>query len=457
MPEFFGSDGPYFLQFLVIFLVILVLLMGAALLFRRLVGRGLSLSAGSGQRGRQPRLGIVDIYELDRQRQLILLRRDNVEHLLLVGGPNDVVVERNVIRSAGTRMPGENLMRPEPASELPPPTSETLPRPAEPPFEMPVVVPPPLPGEHAVPAARTPPLDPALFAPESEPFVPPDPAEPARSRIGISQVGRILRRTPPPLVNPRPERLVEPAETQPLAAPETEGAPLRAPVMAGEDPRPVDPAVLSDMARQLETALRRPSSAVTPPPGRPAEPEAALAGVPHAPPAEPDASPPDPVAAAMAASQVLSPPFPAESSEPKPEATIEAAPAPKTEPTPKPTPPAKPDVTVKPAPAANPTPAERAPALAEAKPAATPKPAPEAKPTAAPVADPKPAPTAPKPAAIEPKPAPLDTKPAPRAVPAPSEKPAKPADEVKPTQQPFTLEEIETEFARLLGRQIDKN
>ena len=49
-------------------------------------------------RARQPRLGIVDVYDLDRQRQLILLRRDNVEHLLLIGGPNDLVVETNIVR-----------------------------------------------------------------------------------------------------------------------------------------------------------------------------------------------------------------------------------------------------------------------------------------------------------------------------------------------------------------------
>src|SRR6188768_98740 len=56
-------------------------------------------------RARQPRLGIVDIYDLDRQRQLILLRRDNVEHLLLIGGPNDVVIETNIVRVPGVRLP----------------------------------------------------------------------------------------------------------------------------------------------------------------------------------------------------------------------------------------------------------------------------------------------------------------------------------------------------------------
>ena len=33
------------------------------------------------------------------------LRRDNVEHLLLIGGPNDVVIETNIVRVAGARIP----------------------------------------------------------------------------------------------------------------------------------------------------------------------------------------------------------------------------------------------------------------------------------------------------------------------------------------------------------------
>ena len=64
------------------------------------------MTGGDRARTRQPRLGIVDVYDLDRQRQLILLRRDNVEHLLLIGGPNDLMVETNIVRVAGARLPG---------------------------------------------------------------------------------------------------------------------------------------------------------------------------------------------------------------------------------------------------------------------------------------------------------------------------------------------------------------
>ena len=56
-----------------------------------------------GGRARQPRLGIVDAFDLDRQRQLVIVRRDHVEHLLMIGGPNDVVVESNIVRAAAAR------------------------------------------------------------------------------------------------------------------------------------------------------------------------------------------------------------------------------------------------------------------------------------------------------------------------------------------------------------------
>ena len=50
-------------------------------------------------RGRQPRLAVIDYASVDARRRLILVRRDNVEHLLMIGGPTDVVVEANIVRA----------------------------------------------------------------------------------------------------------------------------------------------------------------------------------------------------------------------------------------------------------------------------------------------------------------------------------------------------------------------
>ncbi|MGH1589495.1 hypothetical protein ACRBEV_15480 [Methylobacterium phyllosphaerae] len=419
----FGSDGSPIVQYIVIFAVIFTALAAIVFTVRRLTGRSLALPGRTGNRGRQPRLGIVDVYELDRARQLILLRRDNVEHLLLVGGPNDVVVERNIQRSQ--RPLPEAALRPELATEplaeplqdplvqggrLPEPPRvlpESAGRRAEPlfdpGFEMPVVVPPPVPRSAAGPSVRLP-LDAALLVGDepgqdipapapppapSRPPVPPLAAEPPAPPAREPTIPRrILSRTAPPLVEPRPDPA---SERKPETAPAEPEPPRPAPALAvPSERRSVDPVVLSDMARQLQAALSRSSSAVTPAPQiapSPASPE----GV-------------DPVAAAMASAPAD--PVPA----PPVQHVAPPAPAP-TVPVSAPPPSASPP----PAPPAPPAPSAAAP------------PVPPAMPKAAPVFTPPPAP------------------------PPPVEPP-----EAKSSGNPFSVEEIEAEFARLLGRPLDK-
>ena len=64
-----------------------------------------------GSRARQLRLGFVETFDLDGERQLLLVRRDNVEHLLLIGGPNDVLVESGIVR-VEPREGARNAQRP---------------------------------------------------------------------------------------------------------------------------------------------------------------------------------------------------------------------------------------------------------------------------------------------------------------------------------------------------------
>ena len=70
-------------------------------------------SVGNAVRGRQPRLAIMDAAAIDTRRRLVLVRRDNVEHLLMIGGPSDVVIEQNIVRAAApkesTRAPRRRL------------------------------------------------------------------------------------------------------------------------------------------------------------------------------------------------------------------------------------------------------------------------------------------------------------------------------------------------------------
>ena len=42
------------------------------------------------------RLGVVEQANVDGRRKLLLIRRDNVEHLVMTGGPVDVVIETGI-------------------------------------------------------------------------------------------------------------------------------------------------------------------------------------------------------------------------------------------------------------------------------------------------------------------------------------------------------------------------
>jgi flagellar protein FliO/FliZ len=81
------------LAFAVSLAVVLALFALFVFIVKRLAG-----SRISSVRSRQPRLAIMDTASVDTRRRLVLVRRDNVEHLLMIGGPSDVVVEQGIVR-----------------------------------------------------------------------------------------------------------------------------------------------------------------------------------------------------------------------------------------------------------------------------------------------------------------------------------------------------------------------
>ena len=97
---FFGSEMPLPARFFIAFLVVLALIGVTAWLVRRF---GANRLGGGAARGRQPRLAVIDAATVDGRRRLVLIRRDNVEHLLMIGGPTDLVVEPNIVRATGSR------------------------------------------------------------------------------------------------------------------------------------------------------------------------------------------------------------------------------------------------------------------------------------------------------------------------------------------------------------------
>ena len=72
-------------------LLVLGLIFGLAWMARRLGVMG-RLGVATGRR----RLAIVEVLPLDGKRRLVLLKRDNAEHLVLLGLTGDLVVERAI-------------------------------------------------------------------------------------------------------------------------------------------------------------------------------------------------------------------------------------------------------------------------------------------------------------------------------------------------------------------------
>jgi flagellar protein FliO/FliZ len=51
----------------------------------------------------EPRLGVVEQASIDSRRRLVLIRRDDVEHLIMTGGPVDLVIEDGIKAPAYAR------------------------------------------------------------------------------------------------------------------------------------------------------------------------------------------------------------------------------------------------------------------------------------------------------------------------------------------------------------------
>ncbi|HYE50931.1 MAG TPA: flagellar biosynthetic protein FliO [Azospirillaceae bacterium] len=86
-----------YFRFVLAFAFVLALIGTAAFLARRY---GAGSLAGWRPRGQQRRLGVVEVLPLDARRRLLLVRRDGVEHLILTGSGQDVVVESRIAPAA---------------------------------------------------------------------------------------------------------------------------------------------------------------------------------------------------------------------------------------------------------------------------------------------------------------------------------------------------------------------
>lgn len=97
----FGDPVQPAVKLIILTLILVFVLLIIFWIFRRFVGSPAIKAA----RGRQPRLAVTDAANLDDKRRLVLVRRDDVEHLVMIGGATDVLIESNIVRIKPVRAP----------------------------------------------------------------------------------------------------------------------------------------------------------------------------------------------------------------------------------------------------------------------------------------------------------------------------------------------------------------
>ncbi|UXN59851.1 flagellar biosynthetic protein FliO [Phyllobacterium zundukense] len=185
-----GESAAPIVGFILLFILVIALLLLVFAILRRVTG-GTFVAGG---RNRQVRLSVTDAAAVDNRRRLVLVRRDDVEHLILIGGPSDLVIEQNIRQFARqTRIePPATGPTPEPEPRIPDPKPE--PKVAEAsPRAQPRVAPPTPPADTPPPVAQTTPTPQIPLRPgppqQSEPpRRPPEPPRQAEQPVPLPPV-----------------------------------------------------------------------------------------------------------------------------------------------------------------------------------------------------------------------------------------------------------------------------
>jgi hypothetical protein len=153
----------------------------------------------AGGRNRKTRLAVMDAAAVDSHRRLVLVRRDDVEHLILIGGPTDVVVERDIrlgqlrrpAMTGDTRSETSAPQRPKPPEPAPAPVRAA---PAQPVRAQPV---PPAPQQLAARPVRD--IASAPPAPRPAPAqLQPAAASPSPATLQTNSMSTTIRQNPLP-------------------------------------------------------------------------------------------------------------------------------------------------------------------------------------------------------------------------------------------------------------------
>lgn len=242
---FDGNSPGLVLTLIVVSLAIALVLL--FWIFRKIAG-GKEVKAG---RSRQPRLSVTDAAVVDDKRRLVLVRRDNVEHLIMIGGPTDVLIEQRIPMHAAAYpdlVPeSENYAEPE-AERYEEPEAETAESSDEPSFE------------------------PEIETDEAEPSKP----EPVRTEAVESEPAKPVNERPAPAAETRSTPAFEARPTQ-AQTPTRPVSPNRPALASSAPQRPAAPrsgngqSFDEQFSSDLEAAFNEDETLVAPPRKAPEE------------------------------------------------------------------------------------------------------------------------------------------------------------------------------------------
>lgn len=218
-----------------------------------------------GGRNRQPRLQVLDAAAVDTRRRLVLVRRDDVEHLIMIGGPTDIVIESRIsnteapVSAASAFAPNPEVKAAEPSPAWPEPRA--VPRSIAPPTLVDEATPPYVPLEATLESRprREPLLDPEPSvrpapSPQREraavqqPIPERAPPAPARTAQAVDILDAARQRVLPQQPQPQPT-LTPPAQSLPAAA---QGTPV-----VPDDGNVAPPPVMQPRPRELGSDFQR--------------------------------------------------------------------------------------------------------------------------------------------------------------------------------------------------------
>ena len=228
ISAFLGTDLPAWQNYLLLAAGAVVVLLVALWLLRKLT-RGTFVSGG---RQAQPRISVEDAAPVDSHRRLVLVRRDDVEHLLLIGGASDIVVEHNIRHSSPAQLPSQRELGERPRAASPQPAQPSMAHAVQPARPLPP----------AMPAAA--PLRPVMPAQLPRSVSPADPAAPQRMEPRLDQPAPAA-----PVVRPEASRFATPVALQ-RVEPQLPGS-------RPADPRPVPAAAAMQPDESLDDELEK--------------------------------------------------------------------------------------------------------------------------------------------------------------------------------------------------------